>query len=86
VDSYIPEPKRSLDLPFQMPIEDVFSIAGRGTVVTGRIEQGGWVGWGEVLRIGHGQGVQQTGTDWGMSSSARAAAVAQSLTIPSTFK
>lgn len=40
VDSYIPVPKRSLDLPFQMPVEDVFSIAGRGTVVTGRIEQG----------------------------------------------
>lgn len=40
VDDYIPVPKRSLDMPFQMPIEDVFSIAGRGTVVTGRIEQG----------------------------------------------
>lgn len=40
VDDYIPVPKRSLELPFQMPIEDVFSIAGRGTVVTGRIEQG----------------------------------------------
>ena len=40
VDSYIPQPVRKLDLPFQMPIEDVFSISGRGTVVTGRIEQG----------------------------------------------
>ena len=40
VDTYIPVPKRSLDLPFQMPVEDVFSIAGRGTVVTGRVEQG----------------------------------------------
>ncbi|PCJ26955.1 MAG: elongation factor Tu [Rickettsiales bacterium] len=40
VDSYIPTPKRETDKPFLMPIEDVFSISGRGTVVTGRIEQG----------------------------------------------
>ena len=40
LDSYIPEPERSLDKSFLMPIEDVFSITGRGTVVTGRIEQG----------------------------------------------
>jgi elongation factor Tu len=40
VDSYIPEPTRDLDKPFLMPIEDVFSITGRGTVVTGKIEQG----------------------------------------------
>ena len=40
LDSYIPLPKRVLDKPFQMPIEDVFSISGRGTVVTGRVEQG----------------------------------------------
>ena len=40
IDSYIPEPKRELDKPFLMPIEDVFSITGRGTVVTGRVEQG----------------------------------------------
>src|SRR6187455_1924736 len=40
VDSYIPEPTRDLDKPFQMPIEDVFSITGRGTVVTGKVEQG----------------------------------------------
>jgi elongation factor Tu len=40
VDEYIPEPKRSLDLPFMMPIEDVFSIKGRGTVVTGRVDRG----------------------------------------------
>jgi len=40
VDSYIPEPVRSVDKPFLMPIEDVFSIEGRGTVVTGRIERG----------------------------------------------
>ncbi len=40
VDSYIPEPKRELDKPFSMPVEDVFSIKGRGTVVTGRISRG----------------------------------------------
>jgi len=40
VDSYIPTPQRALDRPFLMPIEDVFTITGRGTVVTGRIEQG----------------------------------------------
>jgi elongation factor Tu len=40
VDSYIPEPVRDVDKPFLMPIEDVFSITGRGTVVTGKVEQG----------------------------------------------
>jgi elongation factor Tu len=40
LDSFIPEPVRALDKPFLMPIEDVFSITGRGTVVTGRVEQG----------------------------------------------
>ena len=45
VDDYIPEPKRELDKPFLMPIEDVFSISGRGTVVTGRVEQG-------VIKVG----------------------------------
>jgi len=40
VDSYIPQPKREIDKPFLMPVEDVFSISGRGTVVTGRIERG----------------------------------------------
>jgi elongation factor Tu len=40
VDTYIPTPTRMIDLPFLMPIEDVFSISGRGTVVTGRIERG----------------------------------------------
>ncbi len=40
VDEYIPQPKRPVDKPFLMPIEDVFSISGRGTVVTGRVEQG----------------------------------------------
>ena len=40
VDSYIPQPERPVDLPFLMPVEDVFSISGRGTVVTGRVEKG----------------------------------------------
>ena len=45
VDSYIPQPKRDKDKPFLMPIEDVFSISGRGTVVTGRVERG-------VIKVG----------------------------------
>jgi elongation factor Tu len=45
VDAYIPQPERPKDLPFLMPIEDVFSISGRGTVVTGRIERG-------VIKVG----------------------------------
>ena len=40
LDEYIPQPERAIDLPFLMPIEDVFSISGRGTVVTGRVERG----------------------------------------------
>src|SRR5204862_8006483 len=40
LDSYIPTPKREIDKPFLMPVEDVFSISGRGTVVTGRVERG----------------------------------------------
>src|SRR5688500_5120793 len=45
LDSYIPQPKRALDGPFLMPVEDVFSISGRGTVVTGRVERG-------VIKVG----------------------------------
>ena len=40
MDAYIPVPKREVEKPFLMPVEDVFSISGRGTVVTGRIERG----------------------------------------------
>jgi len=40
VDAYIPQPERPIDQPFLMPVEDVFSISGRGTVVTGRVERG----------------------------------------------
>src|SRR5690606_19342005 len=50
VDSYIPTPERAVDLPFLMPIEDVFSISGRGTVVTGRVERGA-VNVGDELEI-----------------------------------
>ena len=52
VDSYIPEPVRDVDKPFLMPIEDVFTITGRGTVVTGRIEQGQCKTGDEVEVIG----------------------------------
>jgi elongation factor Tu len=50
LDSYIPEPVRDLDKPFLMPVEDVFSITGRGTVATGRIEQG-VVNTGDTIEI-----------------------------------
>ena len=40
VDSYIPDPERDTDKPFLMPVEDVFTITGRGTVATGRVERG----------------------------------------------
>src|SRR6058998_837215 len=50
LDNYIPEPERDLDKPFLMPIEDVFSITGRGTVATGRVEQG-VVNTGDTVEI-----------------------------------
>jgi elongation factor Tu len=50
LDSYIPEPTRELDKPFLMPVEDVFSITGRGTVATGRVEQG-IIKTGETVEI-----------------------------------
>jgi elongation factor Tu len=50
LDSYIPEPERDLDKPFLMPVEDVFSITGRGTVATGRVEQG-IIKTGETVEI-----------------------------------
>jgi elongation factor Tu len=52
VDEYIPQPERAIDKPFLMPIEDVFSISGRGTVVTGRIESGIVKVGGEVEIVG----------------------------------
>ena len=59
VDSYIPQPERPVDLPFLMPVEDVFSISGRGTVVTGRIEKG-IVKVGEEVEIVGIRPVQKT--------------------------
>jgi elongation factor Tu len=60
VDSYIPEPTRDTDKPFLMPIEDVFTITGRGTVVTGRIEQGQINSGEEVEIIGIQEQTQKT--------------------------
>jgi len=57
MDDYIPEPKRDIDQPFLMPIEDVFSISGRGTVVTGRVDRGK-VKVGEEIEI---VGIRDTG-------------------------
>jgi elongation factor Tu len=54
LDSYIPEPKREVDKPFLMPVEDVFSITGRGTVATGRIERGIVKVQDEVEMVGFG--------------------------------
>jgi elongation factor Tu len=55
VDSYIPEPVRLVDQPFLMPIEDIFSISGRGTVVTGRVERGKVVIGEDVEIVGFGE-------------------------------
>lgn len=59
VDSFIPEPVRELDKPFLLPVEDVFSIAGRGTVVTGRIERGK-IAVGEEIEIAGIRDTQKT--------------------------
>ena len=56
VDSFIPEPKRAVDKPFLMPVEDVFSITGRGTVATGRIESG-------VIKVGEEMDIVGMGSD-----------------------
>jgi elongation factor Tu len=63
VDSYIPEPVRDIDKPFLMAIEDVFSITGRGTVVTGRVEQGVLKKMGEVEIVGIKDTRKTTATD-----------------------
>ena len=60
VDDYIPEPTRDTDKPFLMPIEDVFTITGRGTVVTGRIEQGKIESGNEVEIVGIREGSTKT--------------------------
>ena len=60
VDSYIPEPTRDIDKPFLMPIEDVFTITGRGTVVTGRVEQGQIKIGDEVEIVGIHEKIEKT--------------------------
>jgi elongation factor Tu len=62
VDSYIPQPEQAVDLPLLMPIEDVFSISGRGTVVTGRVERG-MIRVGEEVEI---VGIRPTATCMGV--------------------
>jgi elongation factor Tu len=62
VDAYIPEPKREIDKPFLMPIEGVFSISGRGTVATGRIEQGKVKVGEEVAIVGFNSNIKTTVT------------------------
>jgi elongation factor Tu len=62
-DSYIPEPERDTDKPFLMPIEDVFSITGRGTVVTGRVERGKLAKMSEIEIVGIKDTRKTTATD-----------------------
>lgn len=62
IDSYIPEPKREIDKSFLMPVEGVFSISGRGTVATGKIEQGRVKVGEEVEIIGFGKNIKTTVT------------------------
>jgi elongation factor Tu len=62
-DSYIPEPERDTDKPFLMPIEDVFSITGRGTVVTGRVERGTLSKMSEIEIVGIRDTRKTTATD-----------------------
>jgi len=59
-DEYIPQPERQVDKPFLMPIEDVFTITGRGTVVTGRVESGIIKGGDEVAIIGMQEDIKKT--------------------------
>ena len=56
VDSYVPMPERAIDKPFLMPVEDVFSISGRGTVVTGRVERG-------IIKVGEDVEIVGLGDD-----------------------
>jgi elongation factor Tu len=60
VDTYIPEPKRDIDKPFLMPVEDVFSITGRGTVATGRVERGRVKVGDEVEIVGLSKEIRKT--------------------------
>jgi len=63
VDTYIPTPQRAIDKPFLMPIEDVFTISGRGTVVTGRVERGVVKVGDEVMVMDLGQVIQRGGPE-----------------------
>ncbi|HET9249395.1 MAG TPA: elongation factor Tu, partial [Actinomycetota bacterium] len=63
LDTYIPEPTRDTDKPFLMPIEDVFSITGRGTVVTGRVERGSLNKMSEIEIVGIKETRKTTATD-----------------------
>ncbi len=60
VDSYIPDPQRDTDKPFLMPVEDVFTITGRGTVATGRVEAGVLHLNDEVEIVGIKEEIQKT--------------------------
>jgi elongation factor Tu len=62
-DTYVPEPERDVDKPFLMPIEDVFSITGRGTVVTGRVERGTLAKMSEIEIVGIKDTRKTTATD-----------------------
>ncbi len=60
IDDYIPEPKRAIDKPFLMPIEDIFAIKGRGTVATGRVERGQIKIGDEIELVGMGESATKT--------------------------
>ena len=64
VDDYIPTPTRAVDKPFLMPIEDVFGIKGRGTVVTGRVERGVVKPGEEIEIVGMGSGARSWSPAW----------------------
>jgi len=69
VDKNVPQPNRAIDLPFLMPIEDIFSISGRGTVVTGRIERGKVKVGEEVEIVGFRETRKTVVTAWKCSRS-----------------
>src|SRR2546430_1326723 len=69
LDSYIPTPKREIDKPFLMPVEDVFSISGRGTVVTGRVERGVIKVGDEIEIVGLGRRKRRCARAWRCSAS-----------------
>ena len=64
IDEYIPEPQRANDKPFLMPVEDVFSITGRGTVATGRVERGSLTVGTEVEIIGLTEEKRKGSRNW----------------------